>query len=59
VALRREDRNWLKDDEFPNEQGVLMAALSQAQAEVTKEAQRAGIEHAKTRDGLCEGESAV
>jgi hypothetical protein len=26
VALRREDRNWLKDDEFPNEQGVLMAA---------------------------------
>ncbi len=26
-----------------------MAALSQAQAEATKEAQRAGIEHAKTR----------
>jgi HEAT repeat protein len=23
VALRREDRNWLKADEFPNEQGVL------------------------------------
>jgi DNA invertase Pin-like site-specific DNA recombinase len=27
-----------------------MAALSQAQAEATKEAQRAGIEHAKARD---------
>lgn len=27
-----------------------MAALSQAQAEATKEAQRAGIEHAKTRE---------
>ena len=29
-----------------------MAALSQAQAEATKEAQRAGIEHAKARDSL-------
>ena len=28
---------------------LFMAALSQAQAEATKEAQRAGIEHAKAR----------
>jgi putative DNA-invertase from lambdoid prophage Rac len=32
-----------------------MAALSQAQAEATKEAQRAGIEHAKTRDDAYRG----
>ncbi len=32
-----------------------MAALSQAQAEVTKEAQRAGIEHAKARDDAYRG----
>jgi putative DNA-invertase from lambdoid prophage Rac len=32
-----------------------MAALSQAQAEATKEAQRAGIEHAKARDDAYRG----
>ena len=32
-----------------------MAALSQAQAEATKEAQRAGIEHAKARDDSYRG----
>jgi DNA invertase Pin-like site-specific DNA recombinase len=32
-----------------------MAALSQAQAEATKEAQRAGIEHVKARDGAYRG----
>jgi DNA invertase Pin-like site-specific DNA recombinase len=32
-----------------------VAALSQAQAEATKEAQRAGIEHAKARDGAYRG----
>jgi DNA invertase Pin-like site-specific DNA recombinase len=32
-----------------------MAALSQAQAEATKEAQRAGIEHAKGRDDAYRG----
>ena len=32
-----------------------MAALSQAQAEATKEAQRAGIEHVKARDDAYRG----
>ena len=32
-----------------------MAALSQAQAEATKEAQRVGIEHAKARDDAYRG----
>ncbi len=32
-----------------------MAALSQAQAEATKEAQRAGIEHAKAKPGKYRG----
>jgi putative DNA-invertase from lambdoid prophage Rac len=32
-----------------------MAALSQAQAEATKEAQRAGIDHAKARDDAYRG----
>ena len=34
---------------------ILMAALSQAQAEATKEAQRADIEHAKARDDAYRG----
>ncbi len=32
-----------------------MAALSQAQAEASKEAQRAGIAHAKTKGGVYRG----
>ena len=38
---------------------AFMAALSQAQAEATKEAQRAGIEHAKARDDAYRGKTVL